>query len=70
MTSFPKYIKKTTLLIVAEQVIYVDKLTGKEKAEPGYLPLETGYPEGIEPGSEAATYILWDWTSFTKLFRC
>lgn len=37
-----------------EQVIYVDKLTGKEKAEPGYLPLETGYPEGIEPGSEEA----------------
>ncbi len=40
-----------------EQVIYIDKLTGKEKAEPGYLPLETGYPEGIEPGSEeAVTY--------------
>ena len=37
-----------------QQVIYVDKLTGKEKAEPGYLPLETGYPEGIEPGSEEA----------------
>ena len=40
-----------------EQVIYVDKLTGKSIAEPGFLPLETGYPEGIEVGSpEAITY--------------
>ena len=37
-----------------QQIVYRDKLTGREVAEPGYLPLETGYPEGIEPGSEEA----------------
>ena len=37
-----------------QQIVYRDKLTGREVAEPGTLPLETGYPEGIEPGSEEA----------------
>ena len=40
-----------------QQVVYIDRLTGKEITEPGYLPLETGYPEGMEIGSEdAMTY--------------